>query len=459
MRKFAYALSYHSIAAYEIVRKQFNYHLPHRRTLKKWLKNSDLNGEPGVREETLKRLKHFVDDLPTGEKLICTLMLDEMYIRKQLYYDQHSYQYLGYPTYPPSSASEFISFDDMKKLQTQNNGILDGVNENKKEHTKKNQSLLATRALVYLLSGINKKFHFPVVYHFVKGMDSKNLCELTKNVIIKISEQGVVISNLTFDGAKANFGMCKMLGANLNALSDEFQPYFTNPYDNSSIIYLTADPSHMLKLMRNLLGNLKMLLDDNGNLIKWSFFVDLQEISTKGDLLTHKLTKKHTNEWERNKMNVRLASETYSESVVNSMKLLRISEHPKFKNSEPTERFTDIMNKTFDILNSLNPRHSNQYKRALNAENQCEIFEFIERTIPYLKSLKMNQSKVHVLETVNKTPVLGFLMNLYNLPRIYNTYVIEDEHVSSTETIKSMKYLRTYTFSQDHLELFLPKLD
>lgn len=475
VRKFAFALNYHSRSAYEIVRKQFNYHLPHPRTLKKWLKNSDLNGEPGIREETLQRLKKFVDDLQEkGEELICTLTLDEMYIRKQLYYDQHSFQYVGYPTYPPSSSSEFSCFDDMKKQsdinETQNNETSDGVDENNSSK-KKNQSLLATRALVFLLSGINKKFYFPVCYHFVKGINSRNLSKLTKDVIMKVSEQGIIISNLTFDGAKVNFGMCKMLGANLNASSDEFKPYITNPFDKSRIIYLIADPSYVLKLMRNLLGNHKILLDDNENQIKWSYYVDLQEISTKGDLLTHKLTKKHTHEWERNKMNVRLASQTYSGSVANSMKLLRISKDPKFEHSEPTERFTDIMDKTFDIFNSFNPRHSNPYKRALNAENRDEIFEFIEKVMPYFKSLKMIQtkqiddieieSKVHVLETAHHTPVLGFLMNLWNLPRIYRTYVIEDERderVPAVETIKTMKYLRTCAFSQDHLELLFAKI-
>lgn len=305
----------------------------------------------------MKRLKTFVDELKQkGENLTCALMVDEMYIRKQVYYDVHSYEYIGYPTYPPSSASEFISFDDMKKLgnkdETENNGSSDVVDE----PSKKKPSLLATRALVFMLSGVNKKFHFPVVYHFVKGVKSKDLYELTRDVIMNVSEQGVVISNLTFDGAKTNFAMCNFLGANLNASSDEFQPYFPNPFDNSKIIYIIADPSHMLKLMRNLLGNHKILLDDNENKIKWSFFDDLQKNSTKGDLLTHKLTKKHTDEWVRNKMNVRLACETYSESVANSMKMLRISKHPQFQDSEPTERFTDIMDKAFDILNSVNSR-------------------------------------------------------------------------------------------------------
>lgn len=102
VRKFCYAMNYHSPAAYRIVRNQFDKCLPHPKTLTTWLQESDINGEHGIREETMKRLARFVKDLKdsTGEQLICTLMLDEMHIRKQVYWDQNKFEYTGYPTYP-----------------------------------------------------------------------------------------------------------------------------------------------------------------------------------------------------------------------------------------------------------------------------------------------------------------------------------------------------------------------
>lgn len=73
-------------------------------------------------------------------------------------------------------------------------------------------------------------------------------------------------------------------------------------------------------------------------------------------------------------MNVRLAAETYSASVVNSMKLLWMKKHPKFVNSEPT-RFTDYIDEAFHILNSFNTRHSNPFKCAINSNNRYEVFK------------------------------------------------------------------------------------
>ena len=59
----------------------------------------------------MKRLDGFVKDLKdnTGEDLICTLMLDEIYIKKEVYWDQSKFEYAGYPTY------ESVTQKDAKK--------------------------------------------------------------------------------------------------------------------------------------------------------------------------------------------------------------------------------------------------------------------------------------------------------------------------------------------------------
>lgn len=221
----------------------------------------------------------------------------------------------------------------------------------------------------------------------------------------------------------------------------------------------------MEKLIRNLLGNHGILFDENDNEIKWQYFVDLQELSTDGHLLTHKLTKKHTKEFKRNKMNVRLAVQTFSTSVADTFQILRDNEHIQFIHSYPTEKFTRMADKLFDIFISRDTRHSKVYKRPLYFGNKREIFEFIEQAKVNLKNLKMNQVrkhkgvekavKVNVLTTINKTPVLGFLVNLTNLPLMYAQYVEKD---SNDESFDKMTHFRTYALSQDRLELLFGKI-
>lgn len=97
------------------------------------------------------------------------------------------------------------------------------------------------------------------------------------------------------------------------------------------------------------------------------------------------------------------------------------------------------------------------------------IFDFMAKASDYLKSLKMMQTrtregketqyKAHVLETINKTPVLGYLVNMQNLLRICATYVEgQNDRIDLTHSIQRMKFLRTYAMSQDHLELFSGKI-
>lgn len=63
VREFSFSVSYHSMAAYDVIREKFNNNLPHPKTIKAWLALSDLTGNPGLSEETMNRLKGFVQDL------------------------------------------------------------------------------------------------------------------------------------------------------------------------------------------------------------------------------------------------------------------------------------------------------------------------------------------------------------------------------------------------------------
>lgn len=423
LRRFCFALSYKDSGAYEIVRKQFNNNLPHLKTIKTWLALSDVGGEPGITQETLNRLKKHVDGL-NGEKLICALMFDEMYIFKQVYFDSNKMDYVGtitYPTYEIDADGNEKKFEKMP---------------------------IARKSIIFMLSGLNKHFEFPVLYHFVDSMKTKHLSELINEVIFKVSECGVKISNLTFDADRLNLAAVKMLGAHLNVFDVNFAPFINNPFDGSRIL-LFLDPSHMEKLFRNLLGNKEVIFDEHGNKIEWRYFVNLQNLSKDGKMLTHRLSRKHI-DYQQNKMNVRLAVESFSSSVGDSMTILREHNHPEFKDSEDTSNFVYMMDKAWDILNSRGSRHSNIFKRALSKGNEAKIFAFIDTFIPFIKGLQINinNTKKKVLDTRNFSPILGFIMDFTNLKLMYQEYV---EH-------GAMKEISTYCISQDHLEMFHGKL-
>lgn len=291
VRQFALSLHYHSPRGYEYVRDVFDKNLPSSSTIKNWYSNSDTNSEPGICKKSMSILKKQADRLAAkGEKLICALKFDEMSIRKHVQWIERN----GFGKY-----SGYISYGSLDCP------ILP----------------VANQAIVFLINGINEHIQLPVAYHFITTLDYKQRSELLKDIVEALTDCGIEIASVTFDGWKSNFTMCKNLGAKFEFLSSNVATYFENPTTKDKIRFI-YDNSHMLKLVRNNLAKKGVLFDQNGDRIEWQYFIRLEEYAReKGFRFTHKLTKKHIL-YYKNSMNVRLAVETLSESVATSMEYL-----------------------------------------------------------------------------------------------------------------------------------------
>lgn len=90
--------------------------------------------------------------------------------------------------------------------------------------------------------------------------------------------------------------------------------------------------SHMLKLVRNCLGDKNILRDKFNRTIEWKFIERLYR-AKKNDLVSHKLTKKHI-EYGGNVMNVTLASQTISNSVAETIEKLASMGVKSFKGTQ-----------------------------------------------------------------------------------------------------------------------------
>jgi len=92
---------------------------------------------------------------------------------------------------------------------------------------------------------------------------------------------------------------------------DNLKSFFKHPSTGENV-YLILDPCHMLKLIRNSLAFKGAFVDNDINIIKWSYFTKLVELQEKEGLhLGTKLRRRHIM-WEREKMKVSLAAQTFS---------------------------------------------------------------------------------------------------------------------------------------------------
>lgn len=134
---------------------------------------------------------------------------------------------------------------------------------------------MITYVIVFMICGVNEFFKIPISYRFIQSLNASERAKLVKELIVEITEAGIEISNLTFDGLAANVAMCEIFGCSFKG---EIIPFFSNPV-NKRPIHIIFDPSHMLKLVRNTLGNRQILYDNQNPKIEWKYFVELEKVS------------------------------------------------------------------------------------------------------------------------------------------------------------------------------------
>jgi len=68
--------------------------------------------------------------------------------------------------------------------------------------------------------------------------------------------------------------MCTALGANFDLSNSK--PYFINPVTKEKV-FTFLDPAHMIKLVRNTLGDKKNIVNSKNETIRWDFISKLYE--------------------------------------------------------------------------------------------------------------------------------------------------------------------------------------
>lgn len=311
-------LHFYSPKAYRYVRKYFRNHLPSISTIR----NSycSIDSSPGFNKAALEILKQKAKIANTnGTEILACLSFDEVHIRRHLQWDNVGKTTTGFISYGTNSNSE--CGDEIP---------------------------IVSQALVFMLTGVNEKFKLPIGYFFINTLTSVEKAALVQEILLLLNRYtGIKTIALTFDGLPANKKMCQDIDAGFCADN----PYIVNPHSCDEVLVF-LDPSHMLKLVRNTLGRYKTLYDKNGESISWQFIEKLYKYQHENSLnLGNKITKRHIL-WDKHIMSVRIACETLSDSVADSLEILLNQKVSGFENCQATIRFIRQFNNLFDIMNS-----------------------------------------------------------------------------------------------------------
>jgi len=414
------SLNYSSPKAYSFVRNRFGKNIPHPETIREWYRNSDLDGESGISYKSLEALEKKAQQMQEkGEKLIVSLLMDEMAIQQNITWCR--------------ATNRFIGVTDCG------------------ESAKDDEITAAKNVIVFMISGLNIYIQQPIAFYFITTLKAKHRVDLVNFILPHLFNRGIKVASIVFDGYASNASMCNILGANL--IPKEFN-YRTHFMYNGNKIYILYDPSHMEKLVRNNLSNLGAIWVGEKK-VEWKYFVDLVEFSRNKNLgLAHKMNKRHI-EWQGQRMHVRTAIETLSNSSAESIEFLMMKGIPQFAEAEATIDFIKRFDRLWDIMNTHRIKHnaSNIYKSALNPENKNEIFIFLHNMKEYILSLEVTHPKkkkrIQLVKSDWKTGFRGYVIDIISLTELYRE-LVEEHHW--------LTFFATYRISQDHLEMFFGKI-
>ena len=172
-RRFCLTVNYYSPRAYSFLAK--NFALPSKSSLKDWTRSVDCN--VGILTEVTSKLKELVSKGKIDPN--CSLMVDEMSIRKAAVYSHTDHKFVGHVD---------LGAGDVE----------DGT--------------LVTGALMFIAVGLKGQWRHPVAYYLINHTSSETLAELTKSVLCELAESDLKVSVMVADGPKANLTMFGELG-------------------------------------------------------------------------------------------------------------------------------------------------------------------------------------------------------------------------------------------------------
>jgi hypothetical protein len=250
------------------------------------------------------------------------------------------------------------------------------------------------------------------------------------------------------DGTQHNITTFENLGANIWVKDlDMLKTSFPHPHPEANYdVCAILDPPHMIKLMRNALGDMKEFQWPGKGKIKWSYIQKLHDLQEEHSLrLANKISDRHIH-FHKHKMKVSLAVQAIaSRSVSKALIWAHDNEIPGFEENDVlvTAEFVELHDSLFDILNSRNPKMAG-LKAAVTKDNIEAINDHFNK-IRQLYNILIDSKGEKMIHSKRKCAFIGFLTCMKSVEMLY-TYMESGD--------LDLDFFATYKFCQDHLEIF-----
>jgi len=295
--------------AYEMARQSNLISLPSYSTLQRYIGPSSL--KEGFSPLIKKRLEEEIKLLTPEEKL-CTIMFDEMSIKPQCKFVKQVGRVIG-------RASLW--------------------NRNKFE-----SAPLANKLLCFVLTGLTFHYRIPVAYFLTKDLDSEAQLEMLESIIRSCEDVGFKIVRAVCDcisfNVKTFVGLC----------GGELKCHVPHPCDPNRKLFISFDPCHVVKNLRNQFINRKKKWRNQTKPISADSIRELYKLQTNKTVKPVRfLSRKVVNPTPFEKMNVSRAVRLFSSEVTAALIFQRDTEWPGFENIDATIEFMTFVRKWFEV--------------------------------------------------------------------------------------------------------------
>ncbi|KAL3245355.1 hypothetical protein MRX96_046990 [Rhipicephalus microplus] len=345
---------------YEYVRTRGLFKLPCRATLQKYIGHS--TGEIGVTSLITERLRAEFQVLQVEQEILCSLIIDEMAIQQKVMYD--------------------------RQLDTVF-GLVDMGPEQQSCATPE----VANRLLCFVLRGLSTAYVITVGYFFTRCLRSEQLCSMTMNVMKAVENVGFRVTRIVTDNHQSNVALFKSLSE--DGMLAHVVPH---PLRQGDPLFLSFDPNHLIKNLRNNLVEREMM--DGDNLIQGGLYLK-KLLGIQSQLLVKPvrfLTQSHVEPNNLEKMKLSRATQVFSPVVIATLEFLQ--ENPQchldateFQDCLPTITFMKMVSKWYDLHNigAVKPRGQREEPFYLIDDDRLSWLEV--DFITYIEEIQLSGGK------------------------------------------------------------------
>ncbi|XP_037282313.2 uncharacterized protein LOC119170786 [Rhipicephalus microplus] len=252
---------------------------------------------------------------------------------------------------------------------------------------------VANRLLCFVLRGLSTAYVITLGYFFTRCLRSELLRFMTMNVMKAVEDVGFRVTRIVTDNHQSNVALFKSLSE--DGMLAHVVPH---PLRQGDPVFLSFDPNHLIKNLRNNIVEREMM--DGDNLIQGGLHLK-ELLSIQSQLLVKPvrfLTQSHVEPNNLEKMKVSRATQVFSPVVIATLEFLQENpqRHPdatEFQDCLPTITFMKMQSKWYDLHNigAVKPRGQREEPFYLIDDDRLSWLEV--DFITYIEEIQLSGGK------------------------------------------------------------------